>query len=1216
MDTAEELDICVHCKKEVVKTNLPVHEAHCQRFLCLCPDCDDQVPKDQLEEHRKERHTVIKCKKCNLKMENCKLADHEANDCTKRLESCEFCQMDLPWSDLKEHTVACGSRTELCPDCKKYVRLKDQLQHANICSSEEDFSFKHNKNVKPLPVNTLQDDQLDTDLTKDWRDYRDIRGAESEPEDTVLSLSDLQKKKRNEKKENRVMIRHFPNFGHVGEDSRKRKYKSPRNNHGNKSKSMARIYQLMFSQRGPFVNTPKRPQNDLEDETPVSVLPAKTRINSSNVKHPAIVSGVVGDTSETVTNQPKPSVRTEHRKCKHKSPRHGDNDDNNFETMAQIRQQMYSPGGPYYNVAHHKQPHDDLEDKDESPVSQPPAKIRSDSSYVENPAVSKLTVDTSEPKPSNSQLESSVTEVPCTEQRKSPCDADDASNIHKTTIMIRQILDGLNYTVSNRERPQDDLQDQDESSFGPGGRYYNMANDHNDESPVSDDTSETVTNQPKPSVRTEHRKCKHKSPRHGNNDDNNFETMAQIRQQMYSPGGPYYNVAHCKRPHDDLEDKDESPVSQPPAKIRSDSSYVENPAVSKLTVDTSEPKPSNSQLESSVTEVPCTEQRKSPCDADDASNIHKTTIMIRQILDGLNYTVANHERPQDDLQDKDESSFGPGGRYYNIANDHNDESPVSDDTSETVTNQPKPSVRTEHRKCKRKSPRYGDNDDNNFETMAQIHKQMYGPGGPYYNLAHCKQTHDDLEDEDESPVSQPPAKTTKTDSSYIKNPSVFEFFVDPSEPKPSTNQLKSIFTNFPCTEQRESSCDADDASTVQITLIMNRLKLNGLCKSMAKCERPQDDLDHKGKGPVNQPPAKTVMIDSSHVDYPLVSGVSGETSETVTNEPKPSVRTEHCKCEHRSPRHCENGDNNFKTMAQFRQQMNSPGAPFYNMAHRKRPQDDLEDKEESSVSQSPAKTTRTDLLYSKNPAIFRFFDDTSEPKPSTSQLKSSFTKFSCNEQRKSPCDADDTINVHKTAMIHQTLDSLYYTVANHERLQDDLQDKDESPIHQPPAKTVMIDTSYVKHSLVSGVVGDTSETVTNQPMSSVRTEHRKCKHKSPRHGDNDDNNFETMAQIRQQMYGPGGPYYNVAHHKRPHDDLEDKDECPVSQPPAKIRSDSSYVENPAVSKLTVDTSEPKPSNSQLESSVTEVPCTEQRKSPCDADDASNIHKTTVMIQQP
>ncbi|KAF7700390.1 XIAP-associated factor 1 [Silurus meridionalis] len=200
MDTAEELDICVHCNKEVVKTNLPVHEAHCQRFLCLCPDCDDQVPKDQLEEHRKERHTVIKCKKCNMKMENCKLADHEANECTKRLESCEYCQMDLPWSDLKEHTVACGSRTELCPDCKKYVRLKDQLQHANICSSEEDFSFKHNKNVKPLPVNTLQDDQLDKDLPEDWRDHLDIRGAESEPEDTVLSLSDLQKKKRNEKK--------------------------------------------------------------------------------------------------------------------------------------------------------------------------------------------------------------------------------------------------------------------------------------------------------------------------------------------------------------------------------------------------------------------------------------------------------------------------------------------------------------------------------------------------------------------------------------------------------------------------------------------------------------------------------------------------------------------------------------------------------------------------------------------------------------------------------------------------------------------------------------------------------------------------------------------------------------------------------------------------------------------------------------------------------
>lgn len=93
--------------------NLPMHEAHCQRFLCLCPDCEEQVPKDQLEEHQQEQHAPVtnithqttfsvlivaccfffflnlvsfvkyplqvKCKKCSMKMEKCKLPDHEVN---------------------------------------------------------------------------------------------------------------------------------------------------------------------------------------------------------------------------------------------------------------------------------------------------------------------------------------------------------------------------------------------------------------------------------------------------------------------------------------------------------------------------------------------------------------------------------------------------------------------------------------------------------------------------------------------------------------------------------------------------------------------------------------------------------------------------------------------------------------------------------------------------------------------------------------------------------------------------------------------------------------------------------------------------------------------------------------------------------------------------------------------------------------------------------
>ncbi|TSK49660.1 XIAP-associated factor 1 [Bagarius yarrelli] len=142
-----------------------MHEAHCKRFLCLCPDCKEQVPKDQLEEHRQEAHTL-------------------ENECTKRLQTCEYCELAVPSSDLKEHVVACGSRTERCQDCNQYIMLKDQLRHTKLCTADDLNAKSSAKHFKPLFANTLQE-------FKGGNPF-----AESEPEGTILSLSDLQKKKK------------------------------------------------------------------------------------------------------------------------------------------------------------------------------------------------------------------------------------------------------------------------------------------------------------------------------------------------------------------------------------------------------------------------------------------------------------------------------------------------------------------------------------------------------------------------------------------------------------------------------------------------------------------------------------------------------------------------------------------------------------------------------------------------------------------------------------------------------------------------------------------------------------------------------------------------------------------------------------------------------------------------------------------------------------
>ncbi|KAK6296925.1 hypothetical protein J4Q44_G00330670 [Coregonus suidteri] len=133
-DTEEDTTrVCDQCHKKVAVSNFALHESHCQRFLCLCPACDESVPRELLEQHHQDQHSQVKCTKCNKKVERCQLLDHESDECKARLQCCEFCQLELPLSAMAEHSVACGSRTECCSDCGRYVTLRDQTEHSQIC---------------------------------------------------------------------------------------------------------------------------------------------------------------------------------------------------------------------------------------------------------------------------------------------------------------------------------------------------------------------------------------------------------------------------------------------------------------------------------------------------------------------------------------------------------------------------------------------------------------------------------------------------------------------------------------------------------------------------------------------------------------------------------------------------------------------------------------------------------------------------------------------------------------------------------------------------------------------------------------------------------------------------------------------------------------------------------------------------------------------------
>lgn len=137
MGDEEATRVCDCCKKAVAKANFALHESHCRRFLVLCPDCDENVPRSELETHREEQHTQVRCPKCRKKMERRLLAEHEEEECVARLQACDYCELEMAWSELQEHVVACGSRTERCPDCGRYVKLSDTKEHNKTCSGQD-----------------------------------------------------------------------------------------------------------------------------------------------------------------------------------------------------------------------------------------------------------------------------------------------------------------------------------------------------------------------------------------------------------------------------------------------------------------------------------------------------------------------------------------------------------------------------------------------------------------------------------------------------------------------------------------------------------------------------------------------------------------------------------------------------------------------------------------------------------------------------------------------------------------------------------------------------------------------------------------------------------------------------------------------------------------------------------------------------------------------